>query len=228
MDESSTTPWPSLTRDMNADGQFTLSDVWLWIVHVYFLPGDAVLWAALTYAPGLATFLELGPGSYHGLFTAMVSGGVWLVALVIIGVVYGLVRNLDQALTACVVRYYREWRRRFRVLRTWTLCQLRALKLRLPLWQHEAAPELDLGELELSDLERDVLRSTALLAPGYVYTAIDIAGSLEIRRSEAIRTLDRLRSLQLLETGFSASDGERGYRLSQSGRFFVMSHGGAA
>ncbi|MDH3420129.1 MAG: hypothetical protein OEM78_11720, partial [Gammaproteobacteria bacterium] len=80
MDESSTTPWSSLMRDMNADGQFTLSDVWFWIVHVYFLPGDAVLWSALTYAPGLATFLELGPGSYHGLFTAMVSGGIWLVA----------------------------------------------------------------------------------------------------------------------------------------------------
>lgn len=213
---------------MNADGQFTLSDVWLWVVHVYFLPGDAVLWTLLTYTPGLATFLELGPGSFHGLFTAMVAGGIWLVAFVVVGVVHGLVRNVDQALTAVIVRYYREWMRRFRVLRTWTACQLRRLKLQLPQWRHEAAPELDLGELALSDLEHEVLRSAALLAPGYVYTASDIAGSLEIRRSEAKRTLDRLRSLQLLETGFSGSDGESGYRLSQSGRLLVMSSGGAA
>lgn len=227
MDES-TTPWPSLTRDMNADGQFTLSDVWLWVVHLFFLPGDFVLWVMLTYTPGLAIFLELGPGNYHSLFTAMASGAIWLVALVVIGVVYGFVRSLDQALTAVVVRYYREWRRRFRVLRTWTACQLRGLKLQLPMWRHEAAPELDLGELTLSDLEHEVLRATALLAPGYVYTASDVAGSLEIRRSAARRALERLRSLQLLETGFSASDGERGYCLSQSGRFLVMSNGGGA
>ncbi len=228
MDEHSTTPWRPLTRDMNVDGQFTLSDVWLWIVHLYFLPGDAVLWLLLTYTPGLATFLELGPSSYQGLFTAMVAGTIWLVALVFVGVAYGFVRNLDQALTALVVRYYREWRRRFRVVRTWTVCQLRGVKLRLPFWRHEAAPELDLGELALSELEHEVLRSTALLAPGYVCTSSDIAGSLDIRRNEAGRLLERLRSLQLLETGFSASDNERGYRLSQPGRLFVMSHGGAA
>jgi len=213
---------------MNADGQFTLSDVWLWIVHLYFLPGDLVLWGILSYTPGLAIFLELGPGNYHGLFTAIVAGGLWLVALIVVGVIYGLVRNVDQALTAVVVRYYREWRRRFRVLRTWTACQLRGLKLQLPMWQHEAAPELDLGELTLSEIEHEVLRATALLAPGYVYTASEIAGSLDMRRREASRTLERLRSLQLLETGFSASDGERGYRLSQSGRFLVMSNSGAA
>ncbi len=227
MDESRTNPWPSLIRDMNADGQFTLSDVWLWIVHVFFAPGDAVLWVLLTYTPSLATFLELGPRSYHGPFTAMVSGTIWLVTLVIVGVVYGLVRNVDQAVTAFVIRYYHEWRRRFRVLRTWTACQLRGLKLRLPQWRHEAAPELDLGELALSELEHEVLRSTALLAPGYVYTASDIAGFLEIRRGQAKRTLDRLKSLQLLETGLSASDGESGYRLSQSGRLLVMANGGA-
>jgi hypothetical protein len=213
---------------MNADGQFTLSDVWLWIVQVYFLPGDAVLWTLLTYTPGLATFLELGPRSYHGLFTAMVSGGCWLFVLVIAGVVYGLVRNLDHALTAVVVRYYREWRRRFRVFRTWTACQLRGLRLQLPMWRHEAAPDLDLGELELTEIDHEVLRSTALLAPGYVYTASDIAGSLDIRRGQARRTLDRLKSLHLLETGLSASDGETGYRLSESGRFLVMSNGGTA
>ncbi len=227
MDESGTTHWLSLTRDMNADGQFTLSDVWLWVVHVYFVPGDAVLWMLLTYVPGLAIFLELGPGNYHGLFTALVSGGIWLVALIIAGVTYGLVRNLDQALTAVVVRYYREWRRRYRVARTWTACQLRGLTRRLPVRRHEAAPELVLGELELSELEHEVLRATALLAPGYVYTASDIAGSLDIRRREAKRALDRLKSLHLLDTGFSASDGESGYRLSQSGRFLVMSNGGA-
>lgn len=228
MDESSTKPWPSLTRDMNADGQFTLSDVWLWIVHVFFAPGDAVLWILLTYAPGLATFLELGPRNYHGLFTAIASGTIWLVALVIFGVVYGLVRNVDQALTAFVMRHYHEWRRRLRVLRTWTACQLRGLKLRLPHWRDEAAPELDLGELTLSELEHEVLRSAALLAPGYVYTASDIAGSLQIRRGQAKRTLDRLKSLQLLETSLSASDGESGYRLSQSGRLLVMANGGVA
>lgn len=228
MDQSSATPWPSLTRDMNLDGQFTLSDVWLWVVHVYFLPGDAVLWLLLTYAPGLAIFLELGPGSYHGLFTAMVSGTIWLVSFLVFAVVHGLVRNVDQALTGFVVRYYREWRRRFRVVRTWTACQLRGIQLQLPFLRHEPAPEIDLGELELSELEHNVLRSTALLAPGYVYTASDIAGSLEIRRGQAKRTLDRLKSLQLLETGFSASDGETGYRLSPSGRLLVMSNGGAA
>jgi DNA-binding IscR family transcriptional regulator len=85
---------------------------------------------------------------------------------------------------------------------------------------------MDLGELELSDLELEVLRSHAYLAPGFVYTASDIASALGIRRGQARQVLQKLRRLQLLDSALSASDGENGYRLSRPGQFLLMARGG--
>jgi predicted transcriptional regulator len=84
---------------------------------------------------------------------------------------------------------------------------------------------MDLGELVLSELELEVLRSHALLAPGYVMSASDLAGSLEIRRSQASQLLAKLEKLALLQRGFSTDEGESGYRLSGSGHFVLMARG---
>lgn len=59
-----------LTSDPNADGLFTISDVWLWIKWFYFAPGDILIYVATQV--GLGTFFELGPHSYGNWFSAIV------------------------------------------------------------------------------------------------------------------------------------------------------------
>jgi hypothetical protein len=222
MDDGTRAAWLSFSTDMNADGEFTFTDVWLWIVHVFFMPGDAVIWSVLSYAPWLARFLELGASSYGGLFSAIVSVVIWLFGLVMAGAVYSVVLEFDRALTGRLSRYYRGWLRRARVARIWLSCNMRRLLQRLSLKRRRVDPEIGLDELDLDDLEIEALRSHALLAPGYVLSVSDLAASLEIRRGQAQQLLTKLEKLALLQRGFGASDGETGYRLSRPGQFVLM------
>lgn len=225
MDESAKVPWPAFGLDTSGDGQFTLTDVWLWLAQLFFLPGDGLLWALWTYAPDLAAFLELGPASYGGLVSAIVSAAAWFLAFVIVGAAYARVRDFDRALTQRVIRSYDESLRWGRVARRWLVCQARRLKAALSLRRRQDAVEIDLAEIDLDDLDMEVLRSHALLAPGYVMSVSDLAASLEIRRPQAQQLLTKLEKLALLQRALGTDDGETGYRLSRPGSLVLEAHG---
>ena len=74
-------PW-RFAWDMNADGVFTITDLWLLLAGIFFLPGDTLLLWLLTEAPGVATFLELSTDNYQGFLSGFVSGILWVVAFV--------------------------------------------------------------------------------------------------------------------------------------------------
>lgn len=221
MPTSAEAAWLSLSRDMNGDGQFTLTDVRLFLAELFFLPGDAILWLVLRYAPGLGRFLELGPDSYGGLLSAMLSAAVWLFAIVMLGAVFALLRDLDQALTRRISTFYGDWQRRGRIARRWLVCRARLIGAALRLRRRRPAAEVHLDEVELDELEIDVLRSHALLAPGCLLGVGDLAVSLEIRRAAAQRALDRLERLALIQRGLGTSDGETGYCLTAPGQFVL-------
>ena len=220
MNDSSSPDWLSFTLDMSSDGRVTITDAWLWVVQLFFVPGNTVL--LLTYLPSFAEFLELGSGSYNGLFTAIFSVAIWLFSMVMIGVVFGAIRNFDHALTAYCARIYRELLRLCRVVKRWSYCQAQRLRAVLALRRQQSRYDIDLEELALDDLELEVLRSHALLAPGFVMGIAELAVSLEIRRGQAQQLVDKLEKLTLLQRGFGESDGGTGYRLSQPGRFVLM------
>jgi hypothetical protein len=222
MGDSTGAAWLSFSRDMNADGEFTFTDIWLWTVHFFFIPGDAVVWVTLTYVPWLARFLELGAGSYGELFSAIVSAAIWLFGLVMTGALYSLVLDLDRALTGSAVRFCREWLRRARVLRTWLACQVHGSRQLMSPRRRASVPEIDLDELDLEEIEIEVLRSHAFLAPGYLLNVSELASSLEIHRAQAQKLLDKLEGLALLQRGFGSTDGQSGYRLSPPGQFVLM------
>ena len=219
--------WLSFSTDMNADGSFTFTDVRLWIVQAFFIPGDVAIWVMLTYAPWLGRFLELGSSSYGGLFSAIVSVASWLFGFVMIGALSSLIADLDRKLTGRVLRYGREWLRRIRVARIWLFCQGRRIRHALSPNPREPDPAidldaLDLDALDLDELEIEALRAHAFLAPGYVLSVSDLATSLEVRRGQAQQLLEKLEKLGLLQRGFGSSDGETGYRLSPPGEFVLM------
>ena len=73
-----------IAMDMNCDGAFTISDVKLWLLWLFFVPGDGLLWLLMQF-PEAAVFLELMPDAYGGWFSGIVSAIGWLIALIVLG-----------------------------------------------------------------------------------------------------------------------------------------------
>ena len=74
----------NFAKDMNHDGQFTISDIWPMVEYVLFLPGDGVIYALL--GTGVGNFLEISAKSYGGWWSGIFSGLVWAAAVVAWGV----------------------------------------------------------------------------------------------------------------------------------------------
>lgn len=74
-------------RDMNCDGVFTISDVWLWAEWVFFLPGDWLLRVIMKnsetamFFERVYTFFEIAPVVYGGWFSGIISAIAWLIAI---------------------------------------------------------------------------------------------------------------------------------------------------
>src|ERR687896_32439 len=91
---------------MSADIQSALIDVALWLYHAFFVPGDQLL----------SKFPELDVAGHGRVASGLLSMVVWLGAIVLIVRVCRLVRDLDRALTALVLRLYEELQRAWRIV----------------------------------------------------------------------------------------------------------------
>ena len=75
--------WEMLDRrlqvrgDMNLDGVVTISDVWLWLQWLYFLPGD--LTALVLLDSPVGNFFEITLSSLNGLGSGVLSFFFWFV-----------------------------------------------------------------------------------------------------------------------------------------------------
>lgn len=66
----------NFVTDMNADGVFTISDMWEWFKWAYFAPGD--LAAILLMNTSFGNFLEINHDSLSGGNSGVFSFIVWL------------------------------------------------------------------------------------------------------------------------------------------------------
>ena len=73
-------PWRFFS-DTNGDGAITITDVWNWLVWLFFLPGDCFLYFIMAVFPDLAQFFELSSNSYHGFISGIFSFIVWVVII---------------------------------------------------------------------------------------------------------------------------------------------------
>jgi len=75
--------WEMLDRrlqvhcDMNLDGVVTISDVWLWLQWLYFLPGD--LTALVLLDSPVGNFFEITLSSLQGVGSGVLSFFFWFV-----------------------------------------------------------------------------------------------------------------------------------------------------
>jgi DNA-binding MarR family transcriptional regulator len=184
----------------------------------YFLiPGDFLVSWLRDAAPSLTAAAGLGTDASGTWIAGIASSVFWIAALWALYAVAIFFRDLDRALTRCVVNGYYAVTVRARAVRTFAVCTLRRL------WR--AAPESPGGlvqQVELSTLEGALLRAQLRTIPGSVSTARDLAVDLAVNARQAKSALDRLSRLGLVESG--ASEGAQGYRLTRSGRLFTEAH----
>ena len=189
---------------MSADLQSALLDIALWLYRGFFLPGDQLL----SQFPGLYF------ASHGHVVSGLVSAAIWLAAIVLIVLLYRLVRDVDRALTAYIVRLYEELQRAVRVVARRVSIALRAYAL-----EREARlARTEVSEQPaLSGVQLEILQAHATLPPAHLLTPHEIASALEMRLFDVERALGALRKLSLVERTFGAGDGEDGYRLTKAG-----------
>lgn len=65
-----------LKKDMNFDGAFTITDVWLFIKSLYFYPGDYIVKGLIDTKIG--NFFEFSIQDYGGVMSGLVSFLAWV------------------------------------------------------------------------------------------------------------------------------------------------------
>lgn len=210
---------PPVARvDRDGNGQFTIGEAGSWLQEVFFLPGDWLIWMLATYVPAAAKFLEIGAGDYRGVLSGFLSALAWLALIVVGGVTWAALRDLDRTLTDRIERSYAETLRRLRVARALLAYRFRRAKAASA---SEAVVEFA-DEIDLAPDELRVLRLHGQVGPGYALSISEIAASLKLQRHEVRKLVIRLKQLQLLDSTVGGSEGESAYRLTRAGRAFLM------
>lgn len=74
-------PWNVFRWDANADGIFTVSDIWELAVWLFYWPGNAALSLIEKYVPKIARFFEIDISSQYGGFAVLISIIAWFFIL---------------------------------------------------------------------------------------------------------------------------------------------------
>lgn len=191
-----------------SDIQSALIDVVLWLYQAFFLPGERFL----------AKFPELDVAGHGRVVSGVLSTAVWIGAIVLIVTLYRLIRDLDRALTAFVLRLREELQRAWRVAGRRLSIALRSYALE----RQARLTRTEVSELPaLTGLQLHVLKSLDGLPPAHLLTPRDVGRCLEMRAGDVEKVLGTLRKLSLVDRTLGADDGEDGYRLTRAGEVFL-------
>ncbi len=211
-------PIERLAADADRNGHVTLADLPGWLGELFFIPGDGLLWMLVTYAPGLAQFLEISPTDYGGTLAAFLSTCAWLTTFVAGSIAYQWVLDADRRLTRAVGGLFKDSVMRARIAS-------KLLRQRWRQWLTRSRPtdRLEFAEdVELAPLQLRALELHSELAAGYALPVRETAGALDISVRATQDMLDKLKSLGLLERTIGGADGESAYKLAAAGRALLM------
>lgn len=204
-------PWHPFVWDVNRDGDFTVTDLGLWLQHAFFLPGDWIIWMMLRYAPGIGRFLEVDAGAYGSTVAALLSVFAWLGVTVLVMTTSHYLAAADRAVTSLL-----------RGTLTRTLARLhiarRAVGQLVVRWRRELgfARKAELPRLNTEELR--VLKAHAYVEPASSLALSDLVRATGVPRSQIVEILDRLRAMHLLDRRGDSPSTEAGYCLTGSGR----------
>ena len=198
--------------------QSPLTNTGSWLLDILLLPGNALVYLLVTYAPPVAEFLQLRVIE-TGTLTITATAVVWLAAIVIAGTLLTKIREIDRSATAWVAACYGEIKRRIRVLKrriTATLAQ-RSQSRR----QKDDALVVDM--VRLTGRETAILRCLSAVDDGAVLTADEIAAQLGLPPRELTRVLQRLVELDLVKRRADSGRKRDGHCIATAGQMYLLS-----
>jgi len=208
-------PWQPVDWDVNSDGDLTITDIGLWLQHIFFLPGDWLIWACLRYWPEMSRFLEVDARAYGTTISALVSVFAWLAIVVVLMTTSHFLANADRALTRAIRTLYMGIAIKLRVAR-------RLIGERVSRQYDQIRALLNSSdELELSPEEIRVLKAHAYVRPPATLALSDLVRATGVPRMQAMNIVLRLRDLELLAADQNNGGNERAYSLTPPGRKLV-------
>lgn len=217
MDEGASI-WVQLGADVNGDGRFSIADAGPWLLDILVIPGDALIYLLLTYAPDVAEFLELSSDSYGGAVSIWVSVIIWLAALFVVGTILSAIRALDRRITTWIAGQFAELVRRLRVFR-----RLFITSLRLRSWRSASAIEsIGVESVKLAADETTVLRCFSTIEDGAVLTLNEIAAKLGCSTRAVIPVLRHLSDLGFIERSTEKVTQREGHRIAVAGQMYLI------
>jgi predicted transcriptional regulator len=210
-------PWAQLILDMNADGRFSVGDLGPMLIHLFFLPGDSLLWLTFSYAPGIASFFNVAHSAFGGVESAVLSTLGWLIGILALGTLHSMLNRLVWAVRAYVSGVFSELLRRTRVgklLVAYRVRRWRQARVEPEIPEFTAEVDLDAADIEVLSLHSQMDNDTAL-------GLREIAQRLGVSLKQAQGTVDKLRRLELLA---NRMDEKSSYCLTRPGRMFLVSN----
>ena len=216
MKVSTPAPWAQLMLDMNGDGRFSVGDLGPMLVHLFFLPGDGLLWLALNHAPAVVAFFNLSESAFGAVQSALLSTLVWLFAILALGTLQSMANRFAWAVRAYVSGACSELLRRTRVGKILMAYRVRRWR------QNRVEPEMsDLAtEVDLSATELEVLSLHSEMDNETAFGIREIAQSVGISLKQAQGAVDRLKRLQFLANRMGEKSS---YCLTRPGQMFLAS-----
>lgn len=198
--------------------QSALHQGWLWIGHIFFLPGNVVLAWLIARMPELASFLGIDSPESASVRAAVLSAASWLFLAALGKALYNAIRDFFRSAAFACRTVASAAAYRLRIIRRGILAPVRKIEGRLQRRKFRL-----LEEFEIDELQYKVLRAQAMRPPGHAITAIEAAEELCVRPLRAQQALSALARLHLMEVSFATSDGCPGYFLTRPGQVYVAS-----
>jgi hypothetical protein len=188
-----------------------------WLLEIFLLPGNALVYLLVSYAHPLAEFFDLSIDE-PGTITVTASVVIWLAAIVLTATLLTKIREVDRSITAWLTACFDETCRWIRVLK-------RRISSSLALRRQKNSSKNDafvLDSIQLANLETSVLRCLSRIDDGAILTTRELAASLARPERELNNVLRRLVELGLIERRSDSLTNSDGHCIATAGQMYLL------
>jgi hypothetical protein len=188
-----------------------------WLLEILLLPGNALVYLLVSYAPRVADFLDLSTDE-PGTVTVTASVVVWLSAIVLTGTLLTKIREVDRSMTAWLTACFEDACR-------WTRVLKRRISSSLSLRARRNSRQDDgfvLDSIQLANFETSVLRSLSSIDDGQILTTHELAARLARPERELKKVLRRLVELGLIERRSDSRTNRDGHCIATAGQMYLL------
>lgn len=183
------------------------------IYNAFLVPGESLLSLIGSLSPQTENIMRIGHGAV--IYPLILSLAAWTAVLVIALLILRMIKRLLQQVSALF----------------WTLVHaiklyIGNLKTRL-IWKyrqffpHNAQQSEILAQEQFDDVDVAMMASISRSNTGTARSASKLAGKYDLRPAEVQKRLDRLVANHMLRSIGGTTDGEKYYRLTDSGLAFI-------